>query len=63
MLNPQGSNIAVYFTLLGDKPHGDSGTTHTLAENNLTTWVEKTAYSVSNNATVLDVITEAFEET
>ena len=62
VLNPQGSNIAVYFTLLGDKPHGDSGTTHTLAENNLTTWVEKTAYSVSNNATVLDVITEAFEE-
>ena len=59
VLNPQGSNIAVYFTLLGDKPH-DSGTTHTLAENNLTTWVEKTAYSVSNNATVLDVITEAF---
>lgn len=55
----KSSNITVYFTLLGDTVH-DDGTTHTLADNNLTEWLPRTGYSVDLNATVLDVVQAAF---
>ena len=55
----KSSNITVYFTLLGDYVH-DGGTTHTLADNNLTEWLPRTGYGVDLNATVLDVVQAAF---
>ena len=55
----KSSNITVYFTLLGDTEHA-GGTTHTLADNNLTEWLPRTGYSVDLNATVLDVVQAAF---
>lgn len=55
----KSSNITVYFTLLGDYVH-EGGTTHTLADNNLTEWLPRTGYSVDLNATVLDVVQAAF---
>ncbi len=48
--------ITVYFTLLGDSKHGSSGTVHTHKDGNLTTWISKTSFTVSNNATVKDVL-------
>ncbi len=56
VLLPAGKNITVSFALLGDSAHGDSGDKHTLADNNLETWIDTTKVTVSNNATVLDVI-------
>ena len=51
-------SITVYFTLLGDEKHGEptSDSTHTLASNNLTPWLEKEAYKVDLNATVWDLM-------
>ena len=48
--------ITVYFALLGDSKHGQSGTAHTLAENNLTTWLSSTAYEIDSPAAVVDLI-------
>ena len=48
--------ITVYFTLLGDTKHGSDGTTHTLIDGNLTTWIGKTAYELDSPATVVDLI-------
>ncbi len=56
VLLPAGKDITVSFALLGDSAHGDSGDKHTLADNNLETWIDTTKVTVSNNATVLDVI-------
>ena len=56
VLLPAGKDITVSFMLLGDSAHGDSGDKHTLADNNLETWIDTTKVTVSNNATVLDVI-------
>ena len=56
VLLPVGKNITVTFSLLGDSVHGNSGDKHTLADNNLETWIDTTKVTVSNNATVLDVI-------
>ena len=56
VLLPAGKDITVSFMLLGDSAHGDSGDKHTLADNNLETWIDATKVTVSNNATVLDVI-------
>ena len=51
-------SITVYFTLLGDEKHGEptSDSTHTLASDNLTPWLEKEAYKVDLNATVWDLM-------
>ena len=61
-----GSNtINVYFTLLGDEKHGtptEATGTHTLKDNNLETWIAKTAYTVDINATVWDVIKQALAD-
>ena len=59
VLLPAGKDITVSFMLLGDSAHGDSGDKHTLADNNLETWIDTTKVTVSNNATVLDVILDA----
>ena len=48
--------ITVYFTLLGDTKHGSDGTTHTLIDGNLTTWIGKTAYELDSPAAVVDLI-------
>ena len=56
VLKPAGDDITVTFSLLGDSVHGNSGDKHTLADNNLETWIDTTKVTVSNNATVLDVI-------
>ncbi|MFR6086011.1 MAG: DUF4430 domain-containing protein [Oscillospiraceae bacterium] len=56
VLLPAGKDITVSFMLLGDSAHGDSGDKHTLADNNLETWIDAMKVTVSNNATVLDVI-------
>ena len=48
--------ITVYFTLMGDSKHGDNGTTHTLADGNLTTWIAKTAYEIDSPTAVVDLI-------
>ncbi len=56
--------IRVYFTLYGDSVHDapeEGGTTHTLTGNNLETWIARRAYTVSINATVLDVLEAAVD--
>ena len=50
-----GNTITVSFTLLGDSEHGSSGTVHTLADGNLTTWIGTSSYQLEAPATVLDV--------
>lgn len=63
------NTIKVSFTMLGDDIHFDkagetnlTGETHTLKANNLTTWVQKTTYTVDMNATVWDVIQKALKD-
>ncbi|MDD6213762.1 MAG: S-layer homology domain-containing protein [Firmicutes bacterium] len=51
--------ITVYFTLLGDDSHGESGEVHTLKKGGLETWIEKTCIEVDSPATVLDVFEKA----
>lgn len=53
--------ITVYFTLLGDDKHGESGEVHTLKQGNLDTWISKTGIEVDSPATVLDVLEKALE--
>lgn len=53
------SNISVYFTLLGDKKHGDPSNaknTHTKSKNNLETWISRTKVTVPKNSKVIDVV-------
>ncbi len=56
------NNISVYFTLYGDKKHGepkDSSDTHTMSAKNLTEWISKTKVTVPKGSTVLDVTAKA----
>lgn len=62
VLTPETGKITVYLSVLGDAPHGDDGGVHTLADGNLSAWIDKTAYKVDANATVLDVIAKAAEQ-
>ena len=59
VLLPSGQ-IEISFTLLGDYEHDSDADQnyHTLANNNLETWVPETKMVVSNNATVKDVLEE-----
>lgn len=61
VLKKDAEGITVYFTLLGDDLHNsdEDGVVHTLAADNLQTWIPKTAYTLDGNATVLDLIREA----
>ncbi len=54
--------ITVYFALLGDSKHGESGTVHTLATGNLITWISSTAYEIDSPATVVDLIAMALKD-
>ncbi len=60
---PVGETITVKFSVLGDEHHemaeGDKG--HGLWLGGLQTWLPETEYTVSANATVFDLITQAFE--
>ena len=58
----QDDTITVFFSILGDSKHENNGETHTLAEGNLTVWLEQSAYTVSAQATVKDVFLAAAEE-
>lgn len=56
------SNISVYFTLLGDKKHGDPSNaknTHTKSKNNLESWISRTKVTVPKNSNVIDVVEKA----
>ncbi len=56
-------DIKVTFSLLGDTDHGEKGSdVHTLKQGNLTEWIAPREYTVSGNATVLDVFTKALGE-
>lgn len=59
VLQPAGEDIKVIFSLLGDSIHDENGGSHTLADGNLEKWIDSVTITVSNNATVLDVITQA----
>ena len=59
VLKPAGDDITVTFSLLGDSVHGNSGDKHTLADGNLEKWIDSVSVTVSNNATVLDVVKAA----
>ena len=63
-LEEQPRGITVYLTLYGDKIHDSDtdGEKHTLASNNLVTWISKTPYSVNTNATVKDVLEMAMRQ-
>lgn len=56
------NNITVYFTLYGDEKHGEpdnSTGTHTMASNNLETWISKTAVTVEKGSYVIDAVVKA----
>ena len=59
-----GEKISVYFTLLGDRPHGpdaDCGV-HTRAAGNLEKWIPQKEYEVNLNSTAGDLIRLALTE-
>ena len=51
--------IDVYITILGDHRHGDVADIHTNKMNTLETWAEEEAFTVSANATAMDVLQAA----
>ena len=59
VLLPVGADITVTFSLLGDSVHDDKSGPHTLADDNLEKWIDSVSVTVSNNATVLDVVKAA----
>ena len=59
VLLPAGADITVTFSLLGDSVHDEKDGPHTLADDNLEKWIDSVSVTVSNNATVLDVIKAA----
>ena len=62
---PSEDTITVYFTLLGDSVHGDPTDEtgkHTLVDNNLETWIAKTAYTVKAGSTAKDLFELALTE-
>ncbi|WP_347488655.1 S-layer homology domain-containing protein [Desulfoscipio sp. XC116] len=62
--DPDQNTIKVYLTLLGADARGKdyTGTPQTLKNNNLKTWIPRTAYEVDLNATVWDVLKTALDE-
>ena len=57
---PEGT-INVKLSILGDTLHEGEEVVHTLAAGNLTTWVAETTYTVDSNATVWNLLLQAFE--
>jgi hypothetical protein len=58
---PEGI-ITVGFALLGTTVHGDILPKHTLRAGNLTEWIAEQDYQVSNNYSVLDLLTKVLGE-
>lgn len=57
------TEITVTFTLLGDDVHKEGESeVHTLAAENLDTWVETKFYTMTNNNTVLDLLEQVLTE-
>ena len=57
VLKPVGADITVTVSLFGDYIHSeDECDVHTMKDKNLEQWVHETQYTVSNNATVWDVL-------
>lgn len=57
VLKPAGADITVTISLFGDHIHTeDESGVHTMMGGNLEEWVHEVKYTVSNNATVWDVI-------
>ena len=61
---PATGTINVYFTLLGDRLHGNDGTIHTYkkTKDQLQTWISKKAYIVPSDSRVIDVFAKALTE-
>lgn len=59
-----GETISVSFTLYGDEKHGDDTVKHIYSdgEEDLKLWLPTTSYTVSENATVLDVFELALKD-
>ena len=58
-----GKTITVYFTLYGDKKHGDDEVhTYKSDKSALPVWIPRTAYTADANATVLDVFQKALTD-
>ena len=62
VIAPEPKSMMVYFTLYGDKRHGESGEIHTLRGGNLETWIPKTSFTITENQTVKDVFEKALEQ-
>lgn len=62
MLAPAGEDITVTFSLLGDTAHGEIAEPHGLTMGGLTEWIPASEYTLSNNATVKDLLERALEE-
>jgi hypothetical protein len=56
------TDITVYFTLLGDQLHGNTGGTHTLRKGGLTTWISKKDYTLPANSFVIDLFAAVLNE-
>ena len=65
VLYPTAAPITVFFTLRGDTKHGEPNETtgtHTLKEDNLDVWVERTEVPITNNETVYDAMKKVFKD-
>lgn len=54
--------IEVRITILGDSVHGETSNPHTLAGNNLDTWVSQTTYTLKEGSTVWDLLKKVFND-
>lgn len=63
VLKPVGADITVTVSVCGDYIHNeDENAVHTMKDGNLEKWVDETQYTVSNNATVWDVMQLVLDE-
>ena len=62
--SPSSKNITVYFTLYGDDLHGSGGDVHTYqkTKSSLKVWIEKKAYTLPADSTVLDLFEKALTQ-
>lgn len=56
------SDITVQFSLLGDSVHGEGGTTHTLKNGNLSTWIAPTSVSVAPGSSIMTVLAKVLNQ-
>ena len=63
VLKPVGADITVTVSMFGDHVHAEGETdVHTMASGNLAEWVAETKYTLSNNATVWDLMQRVFKD-